>query len=200
MTRAELAALLRERLSGMPEADIERSVEYYGEMVADRMEDGMTEEEAVAALGTPDELVSAVLSETPMTALIRSSVAPRRRRSAWEIVLLVLGSPIWLSLLIALAAVVFSVYVVIWSVIVSLYAVTLALAICALAGVAALVVLLFSGAPFSGLLCLAAGLVCAGLAILFFLFSTLCARCAVWLGRRIWLGIKRCFVGKERKA
>ena len=74
MTRAELAALLRERLSGMPEADIERSVEYYGEMVADRMEDGLTEAEAVAGIGTPEEIAAQILASLPSEACVLFSV------------------------------------------------------------------------------------------------------------------------------
>ena len=58
---------------------------------------------------------------------------PRR----WLIVLLALGSPIWLSLLIAAAAVVLSLYIVLWSLILSLWAVELSLAVAALAGVTA---------------------------------------------------------------
>ncbi len=45
-----------------------------------------------------------------------------KRLGYWEIVLLVLGSPIWLSLLIAALAVVIALYISLWSVIVSLWA------------------------------------------------------------------------------
>ena len=45
---------------------------------------------------------------------------PRRQLKAWEIVLLVLGSPLWLSLGLAAIAVIFAFYVVLWSVSVSL--------------------------------------------------------------------------------
>ena len=48
---------------------------------------------------------------------------PKRRLGVWEIVLLVLGSPIWLSLLIAAFAVILSLYISLWAVIISFWAV-----------------------------------------------------------------------------
>ena len=49
---------------------------------------------------------------------------PKRRLQAWEIVLLALGLPVWLSLGLAALAVVLSLYVVVWSLDVSLWAVS----------------------------------------------------------------------------
>ena len=39
---------LRGALSGLPQDDIEERVGFYGEMIDDRMEEGMSEEEAQA--------------------------------------------------------------------------------------------------------------------------------------------------------
>ena len=58
MNKAEFLAALRERLSGLPEEDFNRSVDYYTEMIDDRVEDGMSEEEAVACLGSMDEIIT----------------------------------------------------------------------------------------------------------------------------------------------
>ena len=81
-----------------------------------------------------------------------------------EIVLLVLASPLWLSLGLAAIAVIFAFYVVLWSVSVSLWAVFASLAVCAVGGLPAFAVLIArSGA--AALAILAAGMVCAGLAI-----------------------------------
>ena len=38
---------LREQLYGLSQSDIDKSLEYYSEMIDDRMEDGVSEEEAV---------------------------------------------------------------------------------------------------------------------------------------------------------
>ena len=63
MTRNEFLSALSEKLYGVPEKDKTASLDYYGEMINDRMEDGMTEEEAVAALGTAEEIAEQILRE-----------------------------------------------------------------------------------------------------------------------------------------
>jgi len=56
MNKNEFLATLRERLNGLPEEDIIKSIDFYGEMLDDRIEDGMSEEEAVSDLGNIDEI------------------------------------------------------------------------------------------------------------------------------------------------
>lgn len=93
---------------------------------------------------------------------------PPQRLKVWEIVLLALGSPVWLSLGIATAAVVVSLYAVWWSLIVSLWAVFAAFAGCALGGAAAGIWLLIGGDALAGIALFGVGFVCAGLSILLF--------------------------------
>ena len=57
MKRNEFLSKLKERLWALPEADKQCSLDYYSEMIDDRMEDGLSEEEAVAAIGDLDEIV-----------------------------------------------------------------------------------------------------------------------------------------------
>ena len=101
MGKAEFMETLRKRLAGLPQAEIEERLAFYNEMIDDRIEDGLTEEEAVAEVGPVEDVVNQIMSEIPLTALVREKVRPKRTLRVWEIILLVLGSPIWLSLLIA---------------------------------------------------------------------------------------------------
>ena len=110
MTKLEFLSELRARLSGVPEKELESSLDYYSEMIDDRIEDGMEEKDAVRAVGTPEEAANEALAEIPLTKLVKNRVRPSRRLRAWEIVLLALGSPIWLSLLVAAFAVAVSLY------------------------------------------------------------------------------------------
>lgn len=199
MKKQEFLAVLRDRLRGLPQEDIQRSVDYYSEMIDDRMEDGLREESAVAALGSMDEIVSQILMETSLPKLVKAKVKQKKHLHTWAIVLLVLGSPIWLSLLIAAMAVLLSVYVVIWSVVVSLFAVNVALAACAFAGVVCSVIYMICGHPAAGLAILGAGLACAGLEILFVFACKWSVKGIVSLSKAIWRGLKRCFIGKEGK-
>ena len=197
MTKREFLDELKKGLLGIPEEDITRSIEFYSEMIDDRIEDGKTEEEAVVEIGTVKEVVSQILSEIPISKLIKEKVKKRRKLGAFEIVLLVLGSPIWISLLAAAFAVILAVYVVIWSVIVSLWAVFASLAACALGGVVAGVIFICTGNLFSGLAMIAASLVCSGLSIFSFFGFKAATKGVLILTKKIVLGIKNCFVKKE---
>ena len=126
MNKQEFLDALWQSLSDLPQDDVSQSLEYYEEMLDDRMEDGLSEEEAVAHLGSPREIAERIRLEMPLPTLVRARAANARRPKAWEIVLLILGSPVWLPILISVAAILFSLYIVIWSVLISFYAVVLA--------------------------------------------------------------------------
>lgn len=168
MTKLKFLLSLHDRLSHLPQDEVEERLSFYSEMIEDRMEDGLSEEEAVAAVGTVEEIAAQIEAELSPTRPVTVIAEPKRGLKAWEIVLLVLGAPIWLSLLIAAVAVVFSLYVVLWSVIISLWAVFVSLAACALAGVLAGGGFALGGYGAQGAALVGAGVVCAGLAVLFF--------------------------------
>lgn len=169
---------------------------FYSEMLDDQMEEGLSEEEAVAAVGPVDEIVRQIIADTPLAKLAKERMRPRRQLKAWEIVLLVLGSPLWLSLGLAAIAVIFAFYVVLWSVSVSLWAVFASLAVCAVGGLPAFAVLIArSGA--AALAILAAGMVCAGLAIFLFFGCRAATKGILTLTRRIASWLKHCFLRKE---
>ena len=57
MTKREFIDALNARTGGLPQAERERLAAYFAEIIDDRMEDGVPEAEAVAALGSLDELI-----------------------------------------------------------------------------------------------------------------------------------------------
>ncbi len=198
MNKTEFFAELKKRLKGLPERDLHHSFEYYGEMIDDRVEDGMTEEEAVAALGSVDKIVVRILEGASLFKLMYTRIKPKRTLRTWEIVLLVLGFPLWLPLLIAVAAVALSVYVVLWSAVVSLYATDAAL-FGGGAGVALWSLLVFAGGHgAAGSLWLGCGIFSLGLAIFGVFACNIATKGAVWLGKRMVLGTKALLIGKER--
>ena len=108
-----------------------------------------------------------------------------------------LGSPVWLSLLIAAFAVVLSLYISLWAVIVSLWAAFGALIGCALGGVVAGIGFVCGGHSLAGVAMLAAGMVCAGFSIFTFYGCRAATEGAVLLTKKMSLWIKNCFVKKE---
>lgn len=197
MTKAEFISALRARLSGLPEADIDRSADYYSEMIDDCVEDGMSEEAAVASLGPLDDIVSQILMDTPLPRLVKARVKPSGSLQAWQIVLIVLGAPVWLGLLVAAVSIIFSVYGVIWSIAFSLFVVTLTLGVTAIALICGSVTALFLARPLTALAVFGTALFLAGTAILMFLGSVALAKLFVKLGRCFILAIKSCFIKKE---
>ena len=122
MTKMQFLMSLHNKLSGLPQNEIEERLNFYSEMIEDRIEEGVSEEEAVAQIGTVDEIAEQIIADIPLTKIAKEKIKPKRHIKAWEIVLLILGSPLWLSVLIAIFAVIFSFYVCLWAVIISLWA------------------------------------------------------------------------------
>lgn len=197
MNKQEFLEQLHNGLSGLPQNDIEEGLTFYSEMIDDRMDEGLSEEEAVSAIGSVDEIVKQVVADIPLAKIAKERIKPKRRLSAGEIVLLALGSPIWFSLAVAAFAVILSLYVSLWAVIISLWAVFGSLVGCAVGGVAAGVVITFTDSVPSGIAILAAGLVCAGLAIFFFYGCRAATKGTLALTKRMALGIKNIFIKKE---
>lgn len=195
MDKREFLGQLREGLSGLPPKDIEERLTFYSEMIEDGMEEGLSEAEAVAAVGSVQEIVAQVLADTPPVKAVKAE--PKRQIKAWEIVLLVLGSPIWLSLGIAVFAVILSLYISLWAVVIALWAVFGALVGCAVGGVASGVGFVYSGNTLPGIAMLGAALVCAGFAIFMFLGCKAATKGALLLAKKMVLGVKKCFRKKE---
>ena len=168
MRKQEFLSRLMGGLSGLPHEDILERLNFYSEMIDDRMEEGLSEEEAVAQIGDVEEIISQIIAETPLTKLVKENITSKRKLKTWEIVLLALGSPIWFSLLVAAVAVVLSLYIALWAVLISLWATFASVAACAVAGIVAGGAFAFGSYTYQGIALIGAGLVCAGLSILLF--------------------------------
>lgn len=196
MNKLDFLLELTEELSGLPDEDIEKSLDYYSEIIDDRMEDGLREEDAVAAVGAPAEIAAQILTEIPLGKLVKAKLKPRRTLRAWEVILLVLGCPLWLPLLAAAVAVILAIYVSLWSVVISLYAADLALAISAVACMIATAFYAVGGSIAAGAFLFGGGLILAGLAIFMFLGCHKVSKGMLRLGTAIVRSIKSCFIGK----
>ncbi len=198
MTKGEFLTSLEERLSGLPEEDIRRSEEYYAELLADKIEEGMGEEEAVADLPPLDEIVSKIIAEVPITRLVGNRLKPKRRLETWEILLLALGFPVWFSLLIAVVAVVLSVFVALFASIFAFYATAFATAAVGVVRFWGGISALLAGEVATAATLVGIGLLCVGVAILLYLLTNKMEK-PIWkTAKKLWIWIKRCFV-KEAK-
>ncbi len=199
MRKQEFLDRLRVQLSGLPKSDVDEHLNFYNEMIDDRIEDGLSEEEAVARLGSVEAVASQIIADVPLIRIAREKIKPKRRLRAWEILLLAVGSPLWLSLLIAAVAVVFSLYAVLWSVVVSLWSVFVSTVACAFAGIAVGIGFACFGSPVAGFAMISAGIVCAGLSVFLFFGCKAATKGTAILTKKMACAIKKSVAGKETR-
>lgn len=199
MNKQAFLTQLRDALAGLPQEEIEERLAFYGEMMDDRIEDGLTEAAAVAEIGPVEQIVAQTLAEIPLPKLVVERMKPARRLQTWEIVLIILGFPLWFPLLIAGFALLFSVYVVLWTLVAVLWVIEGAFIFAAVSSTAAGFAWIFHGNGTQSLLAICAGAVLAGLAIFLFFGSRAATRGAASLTKKIALGVKSLFLRKESR-
>lgn len=155
----ELSLLLKE----LPTKEREQALTYYGEIIADSMEDGHTEEEAVERLGDIHDVAETILSEHPGRLPILKNRGTGRK--VFNIVLLVLGFPIWGALLLTLIVLLLVMYILLYVPILVLGALVIAFFGVGLWGIVGSPFLMFDVFPM-GIIQLGAGIACIGLSIL----------------------------------
>lgn len=197
MTKNEFLDLLRDRLQGLPQDDIDERLSFYSEMIDDRIEEGVSEQDAVLAVGDVETIVSQIVDDIPLLKIAKAKIKSKRRMKAWETILLVLGSPIWLALCIAAFAVIFSLYISIWAVIISLWSAETSFIGAALGSVVGGIIFAFNGNPLTGVAIIGAGVVLAGLSIFFFYVCKAATKGTLLLTKKIVLWTKNCFIKKE---
>lgn len=198
MTKKKFIAEMRSELQVLSNQDLEERLNFYGEMIDDKIENGTPEEDAVKELGPVKIIASQILSDYNLTKKQEKIVKEKRRLKGWEKALLIIGSPLWIAILVAIVSVIFSIVVSTFAVIFSLYVsvfVTgcvvswscfVAFGVGAIGGVILSVVFTLSGSVNSGIAVFGSSVACIGLAILFFFFSK-------WITRVVNIMTKKTF-------
>lgn len=197
MNKVEFLTELRKGLLGLPENDIEDRVAFYSEMIDDCIEEGLSEEDAVMKIGSVQDVVRQTLSETPLTKIVKEKVKPKRNIKAWEIILIILGAPLWIPLLITVFALMLAIYIIVWSLIVALWSVEVSLVACFVAGLISSPVFFFRGFEITALFMIGFSLISMGLSLLFFCGCKEATQALLFLTKKTAVGIKTLFVGKE---
>ena len=200
MKKQEFLDRLCKSLDGLPCEDVKRTVEYYSEMIDDRVEEGIPEESAVEQMGSIEDIVAQTLAEIPLARLVKERIKPKRQFGTWTVLLLVLGSPIWLSLLVATFSVLISLYAAIWSVAVSFWAAFVSLVASGVAGIVAGVAVAIFQNTSAGVALVGLGLACAGLSVFLFFGCKAMTKGMVFLTKGLALGLKKLFIGKGKSA
>lgn len=105
MDKKVFMQLLEQNLRRVSATDKEEILNYYDELIEDYKEDGCSEEEAVARLESPQDIANrATTHELPES----------NKLSGWVYTLLIIGFPLWGSILLAGIFLVLSFLIVIW--------------------------------------------------------------------------------------
>lgn len=199
MDKKQFLELLQERLKGFPEEDIKKSIDYYGEIIDDRTENGESEEEAVASLGSIDDIVSKILEDTSLPRIVKERVTQKKSFEGWEILLIILGAPLWIPLLIAAAALILSLFIIILSVVITMFALSVSFCAVTVGLLAAAVIFLLTGKGIQGILVIGCSLIFAGISVIGIILSCLTVKGIIYVSKCIIKGIKSAFIKKGDK-
>lgn len=197
MNKTDFTLELFEKLPNLPSEEIDERLSFYLEMIDDRMEEGLSEEEAVAEVGSVEDIATEILADIPLSMIVKEKIKIKRSMKTWEIILLILGFPVWFPILISLVAVALSLYISFWSVIISLWAGFASVVVAAFVGLFVGVCFICGGFKASGMFMIGCSIICAGLSILFFYGCKYATKGLLILSKKIALLIKKCFVKKE---
>lgn len=199
MNKEEFLSKLRIKLSGLPKQEVEDHLLFYSEIIDDKVEDGMSLGEAIIDIGSVDEIKEQIIKDISLRKIIKERIKPKKRLNTWTIVLLSLGSPIWLSLVIAFVAVIFSLYASLWAITISMYSIFISLATVGLLGPILGVLAIVNNDLSSGLFILSMSLICIGIAIFTYYGCKITTKLMWKFTKKISLGIKKIFIKKENK-
>ena len=208
MTKTEYISRLTELLSDLDQGYVSSSVQYYTEMIDDRIEDGLTEEEAINAIGSPEETAERIRSEAPefdSNSSSESDFEPIQNNAptteAETITdkkskkgLTVLA---WILILVGIISAVFSFFCALWAVVISAWAVS-----CGLIGIGvyfivySIIAFITAGAG-TGLFCLGAGVLLTGISLFGIIGSKYLSKGVLYITKLIPCSIVKLF--KERR-
>ena len=203
MSKQEFIDELRAKLSKLPNIDIEERLRFYEEMINDRMEDGLSEQEAISGIGSIDEIYAQFYQDVPKSHLnldkARQKAKTRKNR---KIIILSSTAIIWGPILIALAvsalavaislvALAISLFVTLWALIGSVWIIFAAFALSAPAAILIAILNIFSGNILPGIAIIGGGMVVAGLAIFAFFGALYATKGSAVLTKKSFFAISK---------
>lgn len=201
MNKLEFLNILRQELERQSISNIDNMIEYYDEMICDRVEDGMTEEEAVESMDSIQDIVREAVLDKSVPTLVKERVKKSREKAkadghGWVWVLLaVLGFPVWFPLVLTAIILAFVFFLVFWILVGTLFIVLFSV------GISAVACVLASFTIFAGFIPLPTFFIMLGggfvlLAVTVLLWKPICAftRAAGRFFKDIIISIKRKFI------
>jgi uncharacterized membrane protein len=196
MTKDEFIEQLRKNLSGLPKEEIDDRISFYEEMIDDKIQDGYKEEDVISDLGSPDKVAREIIGDVPLRKIIKERVTPKRSLKAWEIVLIILGFPIWFPLVLAILIIFLSGFIVIWSLMLSIVVVDISFVTAGGGAIGVGFMTFFNSSKSFGIFEAGAGLLAIGIGLLLVFATKSIITALVKVTRRMLVGTKNLVVGK----
>lgn len=202
MNKNEFLSKLTEELHGLPQEDVNTTIDYYAEIIDDAVEEGEDEKSVIERLGSIHDIAEKIINDTPLSKLVKENIKGHKLNTAM-VILIIIGAPIWFSILASLLMLILSVYASLWSAVIALWAVFAAMSVSGPVSLAA-AVFLMRVSPFKAMFIFGAALMCIGMAVFMFyislLLTKLLGRFTVFIIRKIKnMFIKRGGVENEGK-
>lgn len=131
MTKQEFIVELKKLLYKLPSKESRERLVFYSEMIDDKIDEGLTEENAVASVGTPRDIALQIREEIRLQKK-KNIASDKRKLKPYEVCLLILGSPLWIAFLIVGLAVVISIFAVLLALNLALWAIEIPFFVCSL--------------------------------------------------------------------
>lgn len=120
-----------------------------------------------------------------------------KKLNTLQIVLLIIGSPLWFSLLIAVISIITSMYIVLWAIMISFWAVFVSIVSAALSMILVGIAFAFTNIKLTGLAMIGIGIFCTGLSILLFFACKSVTKAILSLTKESIKWIKNRFLKRE---
>lgn len=195
MNKNDFLNKLEKAMSGLPQEEIQKTLDYYSEIIGDAVEEGESAKDVIERFDSAEEIAGKIINDTPLSKLVKEDVK-RRNLSTREIIFIIIGSPIWIPILISVLAIIFSIYISIWSIVASIFAVSAALALSGVA-LAVLAPFLMNEVPFKAMFLFGTALISIGASVFVFYLAMWCAKLTVKLTVFIMRNVKTLFIRRR---
>lgn len=192
MTKQEFLAALEQRLQAVPEDERKRTAAYYDESIDDRMEDGMTEEEAVDSLESIDTIVQRIMKDTPLKTIVKNKVEHKKKLETWQVLLIIFTCPFWFPVGMGGISVAFGLCMAVFGIGLGLFATVIGLCGGGVAAVVGGIYFFISRGAAYGLMTMGLGFCCIGAGIFILLGSIAMVKGVVFLIKKFIQWLKAC--------
>ena len=102
MRKQDFIKELRLNLSFLPKEEIDDRISFYSELIDDKIEEGVKEEDAIKSIGSIDEIINQIIDEMPLSKIAKDKIKPKRKLRGLEIALIIVGYLLSYSLAISI--------------------------------------------------------------------------------------------------